>query len=56
MNKNELNAHLRERMKYAGILLLIGVLIHIVVIVLLLLGIDVYIPNSYQWLRVFSNQ
>lgn len=56
MNNKEKNAYFHERLKYAGIVLLIGVLIHLVVIALLLLGVDVYIPNSYQWLRAFSNR
>ena len=54
MDKEELRKHFNERIKYAVFMLLAGVFLHLIVIVLLLLGVDVYIPNSYQWLRVFS--
>lgn len=56
MDKEEQRKHFNERIKYAVLMLLAGVLIHLIVIVLLLLGVDVYIPKSYQWLRVFSTR
>lgn len=50
-NKEELRKHFNDRMKYLIILVLCVALLHLVAIALLVLGIDIYIPKRYEWLR-----